>query len=119
MHVKPEGAGMSPSPTANRSFLHGNRPPCLNSNKVVYATLDSLALRRARLPLRLLPVDDNNIVDKPERNDKEKKAGHRKASPRRPSFKVNNHFNSYFRSFQVVDFYHEYKIRKYSSGMFF
>ena len=93
MHVKPEEAGMSPSPTANRSFLHGDRPPCLNSDsdKVVYATLDSLALKRARLPLRLLPVDDNNADETPEISDKEKKFIPRKTSSRRPSFKVSNH----------------------------
>jgi len=77
---------MSPSPTANRSFLHDNRK-ALISDKVVYATLDSLALKRARLPLQLLPVDNHNVVDKTEKSDKEKKFTG-KTSPKRSSYKV-------------------------------
>ncbi|XP_076291782.1 uncharacterized protein LOC143214502 isoform X2 [Lasioglossum baleicum] len=48
---------MSLLPIANRSFLHGDRKSFLPTEKIVYATLDSLALKRARLPLQLLPVD--------------------------------------------------------------
>ncbi|XP_033342459.2 ephexin isoform X1 [Megalopta genalis] len=47
---------MSLLPTANRSFLHGDRRSFSPSEKTVYATLDSLALKRARLPLQLLPI---------------------------------------------------------------
>lgn len=80
---------MSPSPTANRSFLHGSRKAALISDKVVYATLDSLALKRARLPLQLLPVDNHNVVDKTvEKSDREKKVSAGKTSPKRPSYKV-------------------------------
>ncbi|KAG7198777.1 hypothetical protein KM043_001761 [Ampulex compressa] len=52
---------MSPSPIANRSFLHGDgkTPPSM-SPRMIYATLDSLALKRTRLPLRLLPIDDSD-----------------------------------------------------------
>lgn len=76
---------MSPSPTANRSFLHGSGKAALISNKVVYATLDSLALKRTRLPLQLLPVDNDN-VDKPDK--KEKRPVNGKTSIKRPSYKV-------------------------------
>ncbi|XP_078046429.1 ephexin isoform X2 [Augochlora pura] len=53
---------MSLLPTANRSFLHGDRKSFSPSERAVYATLDSLALKRARLPLQLLPIaaDDQN-----------------------------------------------------------
>lgn len=77
---------MSPSPTANRSFLHGNGKAALISNKVVYATLDSLALKRTRLPLQLLPVESDNVVDKSDK--KEKKIVNGKTSVKRPSYKV-------------------------------
>ncbi|KZC14424.1 hypothetical protein WN55_06883 [Dufourea novaeangliae] len=52
---------MSLSPVANRSFLHGDRKGFTSSEKIVYATLDSLALKRARLPLQLLPTDTNDF----------------------------------------------------------
>ncbi|EZA54358.1 Ephexin-1 [Ooceraea biroi] len=80
---------MSPSPTANRSFLHGSRKATLISDKVVYATLDSLALKRARLPLQLLPVDSQNVADKTEKSDKEKKFAS-KTSPKRSYNKVKS-----------------------------
>lgn len=92
MHVKPEEIGMTPSPTANRSFLHGGErsPPCLNSDKIIYATLDSLALKRATLPLKLLPIDNNHIVDNSGKIDNNKeKIIPRKTSSRKPSFKVS------------------------------
>ncbi|CAK9798682.1 NGEF [Anthophora quadrimaculata] len=53
---------MSVSPVANRSFLHGDRKAFPISERIIYATLDSLALKRATLPLQLLPVHDNNIT---------------------------------------------------------
>lgn len=77
---------MSPSPTANRSFLHGSGKAALISNKVVYATLDSLALKRTRLPLQLLPVDNDNVDCKPDK--KEKRPVNGKTSIKRPSYKV-------------------------------
>jgi len=81
---------MSPSPTANRSFLHGNGKATLISNKVVYATLDSLALKRTRLPLQLLPVESDNVVSvQADKSDKkEKKIVNGKTSIKRPSYKV-------------------------------
>ncbi|XP_011633265.1 uncharacterized protein LOC105424636 isoform X2 [Pogonomyrmex barbatus] len=71
---------MNYSPTANRSFLHGSGKAALISNKVVYATLDSLALKRTRLPLQLLPVESDNVADKTEKSDKEKKLANGKIS---------------------------------------
>lgn len=71
---------MNPSPTANRSFLHSQRA-ALISDKVVYATLDSLALKRTRLPLQLLPVGDDN-VGKTDKADKERTAAGGKTSPK-------------------------------------
>lgn len=54
---------MSISPVANRSFLHGDRKTSpAASEKIIYATIDSLALKRATLPLQLLPVDDDNVT---------------------------------------------------------
>lgn len=53
---------MSIVPIANRSFLHGNGKSSLISEKMIYATLDSLALKRATLPLQLLPVGDENVT---------------------------------------------------------
>lgn len=86
--------------SANRSFLHGqdsrkvggnfnnDGPP---SERVVYATLDSLALKRARLPLQLVPIDDETeaACEKKEKVVCEKRTNtSRKTSPKRPSFKV-------------------------------
>lgn len=73
---------MSPSPTANRSFLHGSRKASLQvSDKVVYATLDSLALKRARLPLQLMPVDGDDVADhRTEKSDGEKKLADKTSS---------------------------------------
>ncbi|XP_076392886.1 ephexin isoform X2 [Megachile rotundata] len=70
---------MSLSPVANRSFLHGDRKPSPSSEKIVYATLDSLALKRATLPLQLLPVDES----------KRKRETCNEATARRSSFKVD------------------------------
>ena len=83
--------------TANRSFLHGSDGRKTSSersmnDRVIYATLDSLALKRTSLPLQLLPIDDANVdtVEKKEKIVRGDKRPHtnRKASPRRPSFKV-------------------------------
>lgn len=84
---------MSPSPTANRSFLHGSGKAALISDRVVYATLDSLALKRTRLPLQLLPVDSDNVADKTEKSDKEKRLVNGKTSPKRPTYKVRARAN--------------------------
>ncbi|XP_053997668.1 uncharacterized protein LOC128886632 [Hylaeus anthracinus] len=64
---------MSLSPVANRSFLHGDRKQYSTSDKIVYATLDSLALKRARLPLQLLPIDGNKVVIENAGKSKKKK----------------------------------------------
>ncbi|XP_018363034.1 PREDICTED: uncharacterized protein LOC108761149 isoform X2 [Trachymyrmex cornetzi] len=88
---------MSPSPTANRSFLHGNGKATLISNKVVYATLDSLALKRTRLPLQLLPVKSDNVVDKSDK--KEKKIVNGKTSTKRPSYKVKSGVSHQWKSY--------------------
>lgn len=79
---------MNLSLTANCSFLHGRGKTAPISNEVVYATLDSLALKRTRLPLQLLPVDGSNVADKTEKSDKEKKLINGKSS-KRPSYKVH------------------------------
>ncbi|XP_029044050.2 uncharacterized protein LOC114876573 isoform X2 [Osmia bicornis bicornis] len=73
---------MSLSPIANRSFLHGDGKPSPSSEKIVYATLDSLALKRATLPLQLLPVDDRN-------EPKRKGETCNDTTARRSSFKVD------------------------------
>lgn len=80
---------MSPTPTANRSFLHGGggSKAALVTEKVVYATLDSLALKRARLPLQLLPADNDN-VERTEKTDRERRLVPGKTSPKRPTYKV-------------------------------
>ncbi|XP_011687123.1 PREDICTED: uncharacterized protein LOC105449558 [Wasmannia auropunctata] len=88
---------MSPSPTANRSFLHGSGKATLISDKVVYATLDSLALKQTRLPLQLLPVESDNIVDKPDK--KEKKLVNGKTSIKRPSYKVKSGASHQWKSY--------------------
>ncbi|KAL6448336.1 hypothetical protein ACFW04_000344 [Cataglyphis niger] len=90
---------MSPSPTANRSFLHGNGKTALISDKVVYATLDSLALKRTRLPLQLLPVDSDNIADKTEKLDKEKRFVNGKTLPKRPTYKVKSGASHQWKSY--------------------
>lgn len=87
---------MSPSPTANRSFLHGSGKTALISDKVVYATLDSLALKRTRLPLQLLPVENDNI-DKPDK--KEKRLVNGKSSVKRPSYKVKSGASHQWKSY--------------------
>lgn len=80
---------MNPSPTANRSFLHSHKA-ALISDKVVYATLDSLALKRTRLPLQLLPVSDDN-VEKTEKADKEKRPAGGKTLPKNTICKVRRY----------------------------
>lgn len=91
---------MSLSPIANRSFLHGDRKPSPNSEKIVYATLDSLALKRARLPLQLLPIDANNATEKATKPKKKRNASG-EAATKRSSFKVrvNSLFGETFSSF--------------------
>ncbi|XP_020299694.1 uncharacterized protein LOC109863683 isoform X2 [Pseudomyrmex gracilis] len=82
---------MNPSLTANTSFLHGSGKAALISDKVIYATLDSLALKQTRLPLRLLPVDCDNVADKTDKkSDKERTLVNGKTSPKRPSSKVKS-----------------------------
>lgn len=62
---------MNPSPTANQSFLHsGGQNATPISDNLVYATLDSVALKRTRLPLQLLPMDDGNVAEKTEKTEK-------------------------------------------------
>ncbi|XP_029171875.1 uncharacterized protein LOC114941151 isoform X2 [Nylanderia fulva] len=90
---------MSPSPTANRSFLHGSSRAALISDKVVYATLDSLALKRTRLPLQLLPVVSDNVADKTEKLDKEKRLVNGKTSPKRPTYKVKSGASHQWKSY--------------------
>ncbi|XP_015594715.1 uncharacterized protein LOC107267462 isoform X1 [Cephus cinctus] len=85
---------MNRSPKANRSFLHGSSSKAdQSSNKVAYATLDSLALRRTRLPLCLVPIDEShpNKGEKVEKEEKkEKRNVNRKKSSRQPSFKIRS-----------------------------
>ncbi|XP_046750519.1 uncharacterized protein LOC124413791 [Diprion similis] len=87
------------SPTANRSFLHRNlqsasTKPHEPPDKIVYATLDCLALKRARLPLQLVPIDSNDSNASAKTADKtdagRKAANSGKTSSRRPSFKVRS-----------------------------
>lgn len=85
---------MSPSPTANRSFLHGTGKNALIVDKVVYATLDSLALKRTRLPLQLLPADTDNVAGKMEKSDREKRLVNGKTLPKRPTYKVRLDVNT-------------------------
>ncbi|XP_017892898.1 uncharacterized protein LOC108632688 isoform X2 [Ceratina calcarata] len=61
---------MNISPVANTSFLHGDRKTSPASEKIVYATLDSLALKGTTLPLQLY---DNNV--KAEGTDESKISG--------------------------------------------
>ncbi|XP_076244099.1 ephexin isoform X2 [Calliopsis andreniformis] len=80
---------MSLSPVANRSFLHGDRRQSSNSKKVVYATLDSLALKRASLPLQLVPVDGGSVVGKVSESKKKRNASSDTVAER-SSFKVDS-----------------------------
>ncbi|CAL7941653.1 unnamed protein product [Xylocopa violacea] len=81
---------MNVSPVANRSFLHGDRKPSPTTDKIIYATLDSLALKGATLPLQLLPVGDDNVTAEGT-NESKKKWGtcNETTVARRSSFKVN------------------------------
>ncbi|XP_025163232.1 uncharacterized protein LOC105188492 [Harpegnathos saltator] len=88
---------MNPSPTANRSFLHSHKA-ALISDKVVYATLDSLALKRTRLPLQLLPVDDDN-VEKTGKADKEKRPIGGKISSKHSTCKVKSGASHQWKSY--------------------
>ncbi|XP_046601281.1 uncharacterized protein LOC107220363 [Neodiprion lecontei] len=87
------------SPTANRSFLHrklqsSSTKSDAPADKIVYATLDCLALKRARLPLQLVPLDSNDSNASAKTADKtdagRKVANSGKTSSRRPSFKVRS-----------------------------
>ncbi|XP_076167129.1 ephexin isoform X2 [Ptiloglossa arizonensis] len=80
---------MSLSPIANRSFLHGDRKSFTTSDKIVYATLDSLALKRARLPLQLLPVDGNKLVAEKMNKSKKKENVSTEMTTRRYSSKID------------------------------
>ncbi|XP_066591175.1 uncharacterized protein Exn [Prorops nasuta] len=61
---------MSSSPKANRSFLYrnngsaGDRRTSLQSERVVYATIDKLAMGRASLPLQLPPFQHQSAIEK-------------------------------------------------------
>lgn len=104
---------MSPSPTANRSFLHGTGKNALIPDKVVYATLDSLALKRTRLPLQLLPVESDNVADKTENLDKEKRLVNGKTLPKRSTYEVCrkyhmfNFCNMYLEIWMNIDLIHK------------
>ncbi|XP_076757869.1 ephexin isoform X2 [Xylocopa sonorina] len=81
---------MNVSPVANRSFLHGDRKPSPTTDKIIYATLDSLALKGATLPLQLVPVGDKNVAAEGTNESKKKWAtSNETAIARRSSFKVN------------------------------
>ncbi|XP_076634952.1 ephexin isoform X2 [Colletes latitarsis] len=84
---------MSISPVPNRSFLHGDRKPFPTSEKIVYATLDSLALKRARLPLQLLPDDGNKLVAVGTAKSKKKKNTVAETTARKFSSKVDETTN--------------------------
>lgn len=105
---------MSGSPILNRSFLHGDikrestKKSCEN---IVYATLDCLALKRTRLPLQLVPVHSNDSHDSIKTykidGDKKSSTNNRKASSRRPSFKVSHTtfaLNFFFFPLKIVSF---------------
>ncbi|XP_032689159.1 uncharacterized protein LOC116852662 isoform X5 [Odontomachus brunneus] len=88
---------MNPSPTANRSFLHSHKA-ALISDKVVYATLDSLALKRTRLPLQLLPAA-TDYVEKTEKADKEKRSAGGKTSLKHSTSKVKSGASHQWKSY--------------------
>ncbi|XP_072745252.1 uncharacterized protein Exn [Anoplolepis gracilipes] len=105
---------MSLSPTANRSFLHGSKA-VLIPDKVVYATLDSLALKRTRLPLQLLPVDSDNVADKTEKSDKEKRLINGKALPKRPTYKVKSGESHQWKSYSKCQAFSSTKSKNQST----
>ncbi|XP_050581442.1 uncharacterized protein LOC126917995 isoform X2 [Bombus affinis] len=81
---------MSIVPVANRSFLHGDRKPSPTSEKILYATLDSLALKRATLPLQLLPINDDSNATTEATNESMKQGKiHTETIAKRSSFKVD------------------------------
>ncbi|XP_060816416.1 uncharacterized protein LOC132907382 [Bombus pascuorum] len=81
---------MSIVPVANRSFLHGDRKPSPTSEKILYATLDSLALKRATLPLQLLPINDDSNATTEATNESMKQGKiHTEMIAKRSSFKVD------------------------------
>ncbi|XP_071873265.1 ephexin isoform X2 [Bombus fervidus] len=81
---------MSIVPVANRSFLHGDRKPSPTSEKILYATLDSLALKRATLPLQLLPInDDSSATTEPTNESMKQGKIHTETIAKRSSFKVD------------------------------
>ncbi|XP_006570477.1 uncharacterized protein LOC413583 isoform X1 [Apis mellifera] len=85
---------MSIVPIANRSFLHGNGKSSSISEKMIYATLDSLALKRATLPLQLLPVGEENVTIEGLNELKEKEKINAKITVKRPSFQRDDTSNS-------------------------
>lgn len=91
---------MSIVPIANRSFLHGERKTSATSERILYATLDSLALKGTTLPLQLLPVNDDNVATV-RRNNKSKTKGKNRAevTAKRSGLKVR------------VNYIHREKIR--------
>lgn len=85
---------MSIVPIANRSFLHGNGKSSSISKKMIYATLDSLALKRATLPLQLLPVGEENVTIEGLNELKENEKINAKITVKRPSFQRDDTSNS-------------------------
>lgn len=85
---------MSIVPIANRSFLHGNGKSSSISEKMIYATLDSLALKRATLPLQLLPVGEENVTIEGLNELKENEKINAKITVKRPSFQRDDTSNS-------------------------
>ena len=80
---------MSIVPIANRSFLHGERKASATSERILYATLDSLALKGATLPLQLLPVNDDNVATERRNNEPTSKGKNRaEATAKRSGLKV-------------------------------
>lgn len=91
-------------PIANRSFLHGDRKSSASSDKIIYATLDSLALKRATLPLQLLPVDDKNVTTEKATEPKKKGKICTEATAKRSSFKVRVNYSVIAISFDLLEF---------------
>lgn len=87
---KKTGDRMSIVPIANRSFLHGERKASATSERILYSTLDSLALKGATLPLQLLPVNDDNVATERRNNESKSKGKIRtEATAKRSGLKVD------------------------------
>ncbi|XP_043513984.1 uncharacterized protein LOC122530768 isoform X1 [Frieseomelitta varia] len=80
---------MSIVPIANRSFLHGERKASATSERILYATLDSLALKGATLPLQLLPINDDNVATERKNESKSKGKNRAEATAKRSGLKVD------------------------------